>query len=57
MQWPQEKGQTRIYTISHRKLKIEQRELHLKLGVNSGAPERKGLQFLLLDYESTNFYC
>ena len=35
MQWPNEKGQTTIYKILHRKLKIEQREP----GVNSGNQE------------------
>jgi len=32
------KGQTMIYKTLHRKLKIEQREPHLKPRVNSGAP-------------------
>jgi hypothetical protein len=33
------KGQTTIYNTVHRKLNIEQHELHLKLGMISGAPE------------------
>ena len=33
------KGQTTIYKTLHRKLKIEQREPHKTLWVNSGSPE------------------
>ena len=33
------KGQTMIYKIIHRKLKIEQHETHYKPLVNTGAPE------------------
>jgi hypothetical protein len=33
------KGQTLIYKILHRKLKIDQHEPQYKPGVNSGAPE------------------
>jgi len=33
------KWQTTIYNTVHRKLKIEQHEPHLKLGMISGAPE------------------
>jgi len=40
------KGQTMIYKTLHRKVKIEQYELHKKIGVNTGALER-GKQFLL----------
>jgi len=32
-------GQTTIYKILHRKLKIEQHESHLQPWVNPGAPE------------------
>ena len=35
-----EKGQTTIHKALHRKLKIEQHEPHLQLGVNSGAPDK-----------------
>jgi DNA-dependent RNA polymerase auxiliary subunit epsilon len=41
-QWPEEKrtkGQTIIYKILHRKLKIEQHESHYKPGVNPGDQE------------------
>jgi hypothetical protein len=34
-----DKTQTSIYKTLHRKLKIEQYELHLKPRVNSGPPE------------------
>ena len=40
IQWPNEKGQTTIHKALHRKLKIEQHEPRLQLGVNSGAPEK-----------------
>jgi hypothetical protein len=33
------KGQTMIYKVAHRKLKIEQHELYKEPGVNSGVPE------------------
>jgi len=33
------KGQTTIYKILHRKLKIEQHKPHQKPGENSGSPE------------------
>jgi len=40
MQWPNEKGQTMLYTLLHRKLKIEQHEPHCQPGMNnSGALE------------------
>jgi hypothetical protein len=32
-------GQTLIYQALHKKLKIEQQEISIKNGVNSGAPE------------------
>jgi hypothetical protein len=35
-----EKGQTTIHKALHRKLKIEQHEPRLQLGVNSGAPDK-----------------
>jgi hypothetical protein len=39
MQW-QNEGQEMIYKTLHRKLNIEQHELHLKPGMISIAPER-----------------
>jgi len=33
------KGQTAIYKIIHRKIKIEQHETHFKPGVNTDTPE------------------
>ena len=41
IQWPKEKGQTRIYKTLHRKLKIEQQEANWKPRMSSGVP--KGL--------------
>jgi hypothetical protein len=34
-----DKGQTMIYNTLHRRLKIDQRELHENLEVNSGVPD------------------
>jgi hypothetical protein len=36
---PREKGQTIIYKKLHIQLKIDQNKPHLKLGMNSSAPE------------------
>jgi hypothetical protein len=46
IQLPKEKGQTTIYKISHRKLKIEQHEPHQRSEVQTQVL-RNGKQFLL----------